>query len=53
VYSPGVGAQGADAVAAAKNGSDYLIVGRAIIEAKDPAKQAREMKDAVMRAFSA
>ena len=53
VYSPGVGVQGADAVSAAKSGSDYLIVGRGIIEAKDPAKQAREIKDAVMRAFSA
>lgn len=53
VYSPGIGAQGADAVAAAKNGSDYLIVGRAIIEAKDPAKQARQMNEEVMRAFSA
>ncbi|MEM2139941.1 orotidine-5'-phosphate decarboxylase [Nitrososphaera sp.] len=53
VYSPGVGVQGADAVTAAKNGSDYLIVGRAIIEARDPAKQARQMNEEVMRAFSA
>lgn len=53
VYSPGVGVQGADAVAAAKNGSDYLIVGRAIIESKNPAKSAQEIKEAVMRAFSA
>lgn len=53
VYSPGVGVQGADAVAAAKNGSDYLIVGRAIIESKNPAKAAQDIKEAVMRAFSA
>jgi orotidine-5'-phosphate decarboxylase len=53
VYSPGVGVQGADAVAATKNGSDYLIVGRAIIESKNPAKTAQDIKDAVMRVFSA
>ncbi len=53
VYSPGVGAQGADAIAAAKNGSDYLIIGRAIIESKNPAKAAQDIKDAIMRAFSA
>ncbi len=53
VYSPGVGVQGADAVAAAKNGSDYLIVGRAIVESKNPAEAAQDIKDAVMRAFSA
>lgn len=43
VYSPGVGAQGGDAGQAVRNGSDYLIVGRSIIEADDPAGVAREM----------
>jgi orotidine-5'-phosphate decarboxylase len=43
VYSPGVGAQGGDVEQAVKNGSDYLIVGRSIIEADDPAAVAREM----------
>lgn len=43
VYSPGIGAQGGDAGKAVRNGSDYLIVGRAIIEAEDPAAVAREM----------
>lgn len=40
VYSPGVGAQGGDVETAMKSGTDYLIVGRSIIEAKDPAEAA-------------
>lgn len=43
IYSPGVGAQGGDVEQAVKNGSDYLIVGRSIIEADDPAAVAKEM----------
>ncbi len=44
VYSPGIGAQGGDAVRALKSGSSYLIVGRAIVESKAPAAKAREMQ---------
>jgi orotidine-5'-phosphate decarboxylase len=44
VYSPGIGAQGADAEAAAGAGAHYLIVGRSIIESKDPANTARDLK---------
>ncbi len=43
ILTPGAGAQGgrpADAIAA---GADYVIVGRAITEAKDPAEAARQM----------
>ena len=44
VYSPGIGAQGGDAVRALRSGSSYLIVGRTIVESKDPAAKAREMQ---------
>ncbi len=44
IFSPGVGAQGGDAKEALANGSDYLIVGRSIIEAKDPKKEASRMR---------
>jgi orotidine-5'-phosphate decarboxylase len=43
VYSPGVGAQGGDAVQAIKNGADYLIIGRSIVESKKPGKVAKEI----------
>jgi orotidine-5'-phosphate decarboxylase len=38
ILSPGVGVQGGDAVKAVEAGADYLIVGRTIINAKNPAK---------------
>lgn len=45
IYSPGIGAQGGDIEAALKTGAKYLIVGRAIFEAKDPAKAAEQIRD--------
>ncbi len=48
VYSPGVGVQGGDAAQAIKNGADYLIIGRSIVEAKQPAKVAREIQDRIL-----
>lgn len=45
VYSPGVGAQGGDVEAAVKAGARYLIVGRAILEAKDPVKTAAQVRE--------
>lgn len=48
VYSPGVGAQGGDAEQAIKNGARYLIVGRSIVEAKQPAKAAKEIQDRIL-----
>jgi orotidine-5'-phosphate decarboxylase len=44
VYSPGVGVQGGDARAAVESGADYLIVGRSIVESKDPAKSAEKIR---------
>jgi orotidine-5'-phosphate decarboxylase len=48
VYSPGVGAQGGDAEQAIKNGADYLIIGRSIVEAMQPAKVAREIQNRIL-----
>lgn len=47
VYSPGVGTQGGDAMQAIKNGSDYLIIGRSIVEARQPAKAAKGIKESI------
>jgi orotidine-5'-phosphate decarboxylase len=44
IYSPGIGVQGGDIATALKNGSDYFIVGRSIVEARDPAKAAHELQ---------
>lgn len=43
IISPGVGAQGGSASAALEAGADYLIVGRSIIESRDPAGTARSV----------
>jgi orotidine-5'-phosphate decarboxylase len=48
VYSPGVGAQGGDAGQAIRNGADYLIIGRSIVEAKQPAKVAGEIQSRIL-----
>jgi orotidine-5'-phosphate decarboxylase len=37
ILSPGIGFQGGDAAKARRAGADYLIVGRAIVDAADPA----------------
>jgi orotidine-5'-phosphate decarboxylase len=48
VYSPGVGAQGGNSEQAIRNGADYLIIGRSIVEAKQPAKVAGEIQNRIL-----
>lgn len=43
VYSPGIGTQGGDINNTITSGSDYLIVGRTILSAKNPKKVAQEL----------
>jgi orotidine-5'-phosphate decarboxylase len=43
IYSPGVGVQGGGAESAVRAGSDYLIVGREITMAIDPAEAAQRL----------
>jgi orotidine-5'-phosphate decarboxylase len=49
IISPGVGAQGGKASDALKAGADYIIVGRAIYDAPDPASAAKGLAEEVMR----
>ena len=43
IYSPGVGTQGGNALKAKKLGSDFLIVGRTILNSKNPANTAKKL----------
>lgn len=45
IYSPGVGTQGGDPKKALEAGANYLIVGRTIFNAKDPAKEAKKLQE--------
>jgi orotidine-5'-phosphate decarboxylase len=45
IYSPGVGAQGGDIRSAAEAGARYLIVGRAIFNAPNPASMTRQIRE--------
>lgn len=44
LYSPGVGTQGGDAKEVLRAGSDFLIVGRTILNAKNPVHVAKELQ---------
>jgi len=48
VYSPGIGAQGGDATRAVSSGADYLIIGRSIVESKQPDKVAKEIQNKIL-----
>ncbi|MEM1959541.1 MAG: orotidine 5'-phosphate decarboxylase [Candidatus Nitrosocaldus sp.] len=43
IFSPGSGAQGGDPSVALSNGADYIIVGRSIIDADDPVREASRL----------
>jgi len=45
IFSPGIGAQGGAIAAALEAGARYLIIGRAIVQAEDPAAMAKEIRD--------
>jgi orotidine-5'-phosphate decarboxylase len=45
IYSPGIGAQGGEMKAALQAGARYLIVGRAITLAQNPAEEAKEIRE--------
>ena len=44
IYSPGVGTQGGNAKEVISYGTDYLIVGRSILNAKNPVEVAKNLK---------
>ncbi|MHB1909119.1 MAG: orotidine 5'-phosphate decarboxylase / HUMPS family protein [Nitrososphaerales archaeon] len=48
IFSPGSGAQGGDALKALRAGSDYLIIGRKIIESKEPKVTASSIYDLLL-----
>jgi len=47
IYSPGVGAQGGHVRSAVQAGARYLIVGRTIVNASDPAATAKQIREIV------
>jgi orotidine-5'-phosphate decarboxylase len=44
IFSPGIGTQGGDAIAATKAGATYLIIGRSIYASSDPKKAALDFR---------
>jgi orotidine-5'-phosphate decarboxylase len=47
IFSPGAGAQGGSPKEAARAGADFVIVGRSVVEARDPARAAAEAAAAI------
>ena len=50
IYSPGIGVQGGAAETALKAGANYLIIGREITQADDPAKAASKLSAPIKHA---
>ncbi len=44
IYSPGVGTQGGDPKRTVESGANYLIVGRTILNSKDPKQEAKNLQ---------
>jgi orotidine-5'-phosphate decarboxylase len=53
IYSPGVGVQGGDIESAVMAGAHYLIVGRTITLAENPAEAAKTIRDIAQRCLKA
>ena len=51
ILSPGIGAQGGEADKAVAAGTDFAIVGRAIMTSEKPAEEARRLRDQVNSAL--
>ena len=45
IYSPGFGTQGGDMQEAAKNGTDYFIIGRSVVNSNDPLNFIKAIRD--------
>lgn len=51
IFSPGVGVQGGDIETAMKAGARYLIIGRTITQAKNPAETAKQIVNVTKKAL--
>ena len=49
IYSPGFGPQGGNILQAAKNGTDYFIVGSVIIRSTDPVNVVKQIQQEISR----
>lgn len=49
IYSPGVGTQGGDPNSALDAGANYLIVGRTILNSKNPQLEAKKLQELTLR----
>jgi orotidine-5'-phosphate decarboxylase len=49
IYSPGVGTQGGDAHDALNAGANYLIVGRTILNSKNPKLEAKKLQELTLK----
>lgn len=47
IYSPGIGVQGGNIELVAKSRADYFIIGRSILNAKDPIQSVRKFNDII------